>query len=566
MNEKPDLSGVICSLMSFRCCWENNSGRKRLDLKVPGKKGEANNLVSCPRNFLIAVFLICFFTGVFVGCTSPKSKVPTDSLGQRILLATEPLAPPDQKPPELTEVSGSPDTTQTKDAQEGVTAQKPTKAPGSPGVGKKKRSYDPAGRVASPVPPGVQLTLQQVIDYAYRYNPRLRLLRERVNQAREGKQMAFSAFLPEASISSRGLRGTDRFSIPTIPSYVGNVAFGGSADSFLSAELNLQWVVWDFGRTTGRYEQMKAGEEIAALQYQRGRQTVAFNVTAAYFRVLQQRAKRKVAEEAVRRADSFLYDARNFLRQGTAVRNDVLQAELLLAEMQLEFVSSQTAEGIAVASLNRAMGLHVSSSTKIVDQNQEPTFSFVLAECLQLAVDNREEFRSVLNAIASSQWGLAVSQAKFLPRILSGVTGVLRGGNDLEENSLLVGGVSIELDLFKGTRRFAELRSSRAEVRARIAQAEEVADTIAFEVIAAYLNINDAQQRIVLSRTAVASGEENLKVLLELFGGGDATSTDVVDAELALVRAQQSYYTALYSYQTALAQLDYAVGTPVIEP
>jgi outer membrane protein TolC len=45
---------------------------------------------------------------------------------------------------------------------------------------------------------------------------------------------------------------------------------------------------------------------------------------------------------------------------------------------------------------------------------------------------------------------------------------------------------------------------------------------------------------------------------------GEATPTDVVDAELALTRAQQGYYTALYDYQVALARLAYAVGLPVL--
>jgi len=43
--------GVICTLISLRCCWENNSGIKKSDRKVLGKKGENNNFVLCPRNF-----------------------------------------------------------------------------------------------------------------------------------------------------------------------------------------------------------------------------------------------------------------------------------------------------------------------------------------------------------------------------------------------------------------------------------------------------------------------------------------------------------------------------------
>ena len=55
-----------------------------------------------------------------------------------------------------------------------------------------------------------------------------------------------------------------------------------------------------------------------------------------------------------------------------------------------------------------------------------------------------------------------------------------------------------------------------------------------------------------------------MRVVLSLFEKGDATPTDVVDAELAITRAQQDASTALYDYQTGLARLAYAVGLPVL--
>jgi hypothetical protein len=55
MSELAGLSGVICALISLRCCWENNSGIKSPDRKAHVEKGENKNFVSCPRN-LVANF------------------------------------------------------------------------------------------------------------------------------------------------------------------------------------------------------------------------------------------------------------------------------------------------------------------------------------------------------------------------------------------------------------------------------------------------------------------------------------------------------------------------------
>ena len=92
--------------------------------------------------------------------------------------------------------------------------------------------------------------------------------------------------------------------MPTLPTNLaGNVAFGGSSDRFDLSELHVQWTVCDFGRRAGKYGQAGIAVDIARLQYRRALQTIAFNVVAQYFAVLQAQATFKVADQAVRRAE-----------------------------------------------------------------------------------------------------------------------------------------------------------------------------------------------------------------------------------------------------------------------
>src|SRR5262245_51373403 len=165
--------------------------------------------------------------------------------------------------------------------------------------------------LAKPQAANGPLTLEQAIDLGYRLNPNLQVLWEQVEQARGGKQVAFAAFLPQSTAFFRDLQGTpahERFALPTIPTVLGNFSLPDISDNFQMTEINVQWTIWDFGRAPGRYGQATAALDIARLQYHRGRQTVAFNVAAAYFAVLQAHAAYMVAEEAVRRAESFLRD------------------------------------------------------------------------------------------------------------------------------------------------------------------------------------------------------------------------------------------------------------------
>jgi outer membrane protein TolC len=419
-----------------------------------------------------------------------------------------------------------------------------------------------AGDDGQPIRDG-PLNLDQAIDLAFRLNPGLEVMRERIAQAESGRQIAFADFLPEAFGSLRHIEGTphtELFALPTLPISIGNVAAGGVSDRFNRAELSVQWLLWDFGRTPGKFGQAVAAVEIAKLQYLRARQTVTFNVTAAYLAVLQARATRRVADEAVVRAESVLRDARNFLKRGIAIRNDVLRADVLLAEMRLNLVKARTAEAVAVAGLNQTIGINVSNPTQLADLPEETAFEQSLADCLQLAADNRDEFQVVLRAVRSARLGTGVAQADFLPKILVGGTALHQEAAGVKEVNMAFGGVSLELALFEGGRRLGKLRGAEAEVRSAVAQGKEMCDRIAYEVNVAYFGIDDARQRISLSRTAVSQATENLRVVRALIEKGDATPTDVVDAELAITRARQNYFTALYDYQTALARLNYAMG------
>lgn len=469
------------------------------------------------------------------GCLSLRPPVPAEALAQRILPPPLPLAPELADP-------GSPE--------------KPEETPSQrPVLG------EPADDDPSSCPH--QLTLDQAFAIADVNNPRLMQMRARVDQARAGQTIAFAEFLPQANTTFRTIQGTparEKFALPTLPTSVGNVAFGGASDAFRVAELHVQWTVYDFGRTSGRYGQALAAGDIAELQFQRARQTVSYNVTAAYLGVLRAQALRVIADKAVERAESVLRDARNFLKRGNAIRNDVLRAEVLLAEARLTQVSARTAVGVAVAGLNQEMGINVSTDTQVAIPPEPELADLQLPAALQLAADNRLEFRAALRTVSSARLGQSVARADFLPKVVVGGTAAQQDGDGLANAHLLTGGVGLELNLFEGGKRLGRLRSARAEVGVTIGQAQEICDRIAYEVDTAYLAVLDARQRIDLASTAARQSAENLRVVRKLFDKGDATPTEVVDADLALVRAQENEAAAIFDYQTAVARLSYAVG------
>ena len=191
---------------------------------------------------------------------------------------------------------------------------------------------------------GKPLTLPEAIDAAFRFQPRLRAQLETIAQARGLQQIAFSAFLPAAGANYDG--GGFNLGVDGLPLQITPVT--GSTlmpitepirlkrlgTTFDLAERNVQWLLLDFGRRLGLYEQARLAGDIARLQTERAYQTVANEVAVAYYNVLRSQALRRTAQDALRRAEEELADARKRQREGVVEREIVLRSEVQTAEIR----------------------------------------------------------------------------------------------------------------------------------------------------------------------------------------------------------------------------------------
>jgi outer membrane protein TolC len=411
---------------------------------------------------------------------------------------------------------------------------------------------------------------------AFRQQPRLRASLESIRQAQGREDIAFAAFLPtltsgyvaggyyvQAGGTGFSIAGNPNSPTFTVLPLLGTVPVGLEGQTgFELTELKLQWLVCDFGRRLGRYNEAGIAVDIAQLQTQRAYQTVANDVAVAYYQVLRARSLGRIAREAVRRGEDDLDVARKLRRGGAAVRESVLRAQVALAQDKRALDVAEEAEAIAVAALNLAIGLNVSAPTNLADTAGVPPFTLGLADALQTAVSGRREFQVARQAVQAAQVGSRVARADFAPRIVA-------EGNflDFEQSSprghfdLPFAFIKLEWGLFEGGKRVAEVRVADSRIREALAQAESIADTIAFQVNQAYRQLVAARQGIRRSRPAVEQTRETYRLVRARTKQGDATPAELTEAEAAVTRAQQDYFNALYDYLTALARLEYAMGT-----
>src|SRR5262245_39852682 len=384
--------------------------------------------------------LLC--TGLLAGCSHGLARPSVDLLPA---LPSHPVAPETSRPLPSggpSPVAAVPDDNSAGAAgpSAGITARE-VMPPAGDGAGQ-LASFD-----SDSLPP---LPLPEAIGFALQNNPRLRAALAAIERARGQEAVAFAPFLPQIDLLNRFV-ATGKSTLPGAPGPTGVVNVTGVGHyAVWQSELQLQWTLYDFGRTAGRYRQAGLREKIAQLQALRAKETVAYDVATAYLQALEAAAFRRIAVETVRRAEAVLGDVRARREGGVALRDDVLRGEVQLSESRDALVRAEDAEITALARLNNAMGRDASLPVRPEEWLSRGKFAASLAECLQQAATRRPEVGVARDRVAVAQFGRVAAKGEFLPRV------TLLAGLGRVEGENVVGGwqegvtVRLEQPLYHG--------------------------------------------------------------------------------------------------------------------
>ena len=235
-------------------------------------------------------------------------------------------------------------------------------------------AFSPAMAGQAPEPAPRNLALAEAVRVALEKNPTVQAAAAYAQAVHEGIAEAKAARLPRVDFSEGFTRGNN-------PVYV----FGGSLTErqFTTNDFALNFLntpppldifrtqftaalpLYDAGQTGRRIKGAKLSAQGAGETGQRTRQEVIFNVVKAYTGELLARESVRVAEAAVKTAQSDLHRAAARQEEGQAVPSDLLSAQVQLAQAQEDLLQAQNAVDLAHAALNVAMGLPEDAVTTV---------------------------------------------------------------------------------------------------------------------------------------------------------------------------------------------------------
>ena len=269
-----------------------------------------------------------------------------------------------------------------------------------------------------------------------------------------------------------------------------------------------------------------------------------------------------------------LRDVRIEVRDGLQLHlNNAIRAEKAGTTSHAQTLQAQVAFDEAVRGLTQADADVRSAATALtnllhLDRTPTPaTALFVSTKALpplRKFIDTALEKHGQLARLAAldeqSGEGVRIEQSARLPQVyLFGEYNFTGRNWDMTIPDWAFG-LGVKYSLFSGIDRGEAVESAvqrQEQVRALIRQTRNDLETA---VTGAYNDLTSARDRFSLLDSNIASARENVRIQDASFREGFATSVDVVDARLALSRAQIERAQAAYQYDEALARLLAASG------
>ena len=423
--------------------------------------------------------------------------------------------------------------------------------------------------IASSRETGDRLGLRESISIAISKSLALDSAREEVKALEALSREARTAFYPSLSTSYSYTRLNETPEAPGIdfsfsPPVMKHLQVGTKNN--YAWQFQLRQPLYAGGRIESGYEIQELGTRISRYDEKTALQDLVLEVTESYFGILKSERIRDVAMQSLEQLKAHRNRARSFYNVGIIPKNDLLFAELEVANGRQSLVRAENALQLAKARFNTLLRRDIDTPVRIEDiltyEPYEPDFD----TCRVLGLEKRSELHSYEQRIEQVRKTVDLAKADFYPAVnlvgsygRYGDTPRVSGSEYHEEYDWNILAVA-EWNLWEWGKTKYAVSERHSRERQAINALGQIKDSVVLEIKNDYLFLREAEKHIFVAEKAIEQAEENLRINNERYNQQVATSTDVIDAQTILTGAKSDYYNALSDYNIAHKRLERSMG------
>jgi len=309
-------------------------------------------------------------------------------------------------------------------------------------------------------------------------------------------------------------------------------------------------------------------EDMAANSLEMQRQNTLYNIDQAYWQVVSLRHKQKLAESYLEVVKKLDVDVQKMIDEGVATRSDGLNVKVKVNDAEMTLTKVNDGVVLSKMLLCQLCGMPVDADITLVDEEKDAleTNDYLPQIDMEMVAATRPELRLLQNTIDLSKQQTNILKAGNLPTL------AVTGGYAVTNPNTLNGfqkkfaglwnvGVVLRIPIWNWGDVKYKVRASKGSTTMARLEMEEAREKIELQVNQNSFKVNEATKKLAMAKANIAHAEENLRTANLGFAEGVITTTTVLEAQTAWLKAQSEKIDAEIDLKLSQVELQKALGT-----
>lgn len=403
----------------------------------------------------------------------------------------------------------------------------------------------------------IDITLEDCIKFALGNNPKIRAAIEEISASDARIKQSWSNYFPNLNWTTNGAKTRNLLFSDAI----------GAQDAtytlYYLGQISVSQMIYDFGVTQNQVT-------IKKLAYKSAQETLTSVVNEvikqtkdAYYSLLLAYDDKKVKEDNVQKFELFYNQARAYYEIGTNPKVDVTIAEVNLSNAKLQLIQADNQINVAMANLNNVMGLPYMTKFNVQERLKYADCDITLEDAMSIADESRPDLKVAKLQVEQARQQLKLMKKQYLPKITAQGSYAIGGSQPTKSYGYSFGGY-LDFPTVNGMLINQQIKEAKANYSKQMANATSTENDIRLEIQKAYLTLVEKKNQIPVAFLGMKQAKENYDISFGRYKVGEASPTEMKDAQVSYLNSQISYYNALYQFNSAKAGLEKAIGKNIM--
>lgn len=297
------------------------------------------------------------------------------------------------------------------------------------------------------------------------------------------------------------------------------------------------------GRLRELYKLSKSAEHIAEIQQQAHHDDIIVSVDEAYWRVVNVREKKKLAEDYFQLLTKLEGDVEAAMEAGIMTQSDLLSVRVKRSEAESKLMQATNGLILSKMALCQVCGLPLNTDINPDETGLgEQTF-----HSDEIDIDHVLKTRSEIQLLEEAQ-KMAKSQVKLAaaglqPNIVASANYIYTNpnvedgfSNDWKGKGFFSAGVVMNIPIAHADDIY-RLKAAKHAAKVAELKTEEAKEMITLQATQSNQKVIEANQKLAIANAGIRNAEENLRFAQELFAAGMITTGDLMQVQTAWLKA-----------------------------